>query len=68
MVPDKDTSHETKAQMVAAMDVAMGGRAAEEIILGKEGVTGIQLFTQITLLKITLIKITSKNYPIKKLP
>lgn len=32
--------HETKAQMKASMDVAMGGRAAEELMFGKEKITG----------------------------
>jgi len=32
--------HQTKAQMKADMDVSMGGRVAEEIIFGKEKVTG----------------------------
>lgn len=32
--------HETKAQMKASIDVSMGGRAAEEIVFGKEKVTG----------------------------
>lgn len=39
-LPEKDTYHETKSQLLAAMDVAMGGRAAEEIIFGKDKVTG----------------------------
>ncbi len=30
----------TKSQILASMDVAMGGRAAEELIFGKEKVTG----------------------------
>jgi len=32
--------HETKAQMKAGIDVAMGGRAAEELVFGKEMITG----------------------------
>jgi ATP-dependent metalloprotease len=39
-LPEKDTYHQTRTQLVAMMDVSMGGRAAEEIILGKEDVTG----------------------------
>lgn len=39
-LPDGDTWHVTKAQLLARMDVGMGGRAAEEIIFGKENVTG----------------------------
>jgi len=32
--------HQTKQQLIASMDVAMGGRAAEELIFGKDKVTG----------------------------
>ena len=39
-LPERDSMHWTKAQMLAKMDIAMGGRAAEEIILGKDKVTG----------------------------
>jgi hypothetical protein len=38
-VPDKEEYNRTKAQLLAQMDVAMGGRAAEEIIYGSEKVT-----------------------------
>ncbi len=40
-LPEKDSYHETRAQFLASMDVAMGGRAAEELIFGKEKITGI---------------------------
>merc|ERR1712203_365835 len=40
MLPESDASHHTKAQMQARLDVFMGERAAEEIIFGKEKVTG----------------------------
>lgn len=36
---DKEMYNQTKAQILAMMDVAMGGRAAEEIIYGPEKVT-----------------------------
>jgi len=39
-LPDTDQWHVTKAQLLARMDVGMGGRAAEEIIFGKEKITG----------------------------
>jgi len=32
--------HQTKEQLIASMDVAMGGRAAEELIFGKDKITG----------------------------
>ena len=41
MVPNANAEwHQTKEQMVASMDVAMGGRAAEELIFGKDKITG----------------------------
>ena len=39
-VPKKDASFESKSKLIADMDVAMGGRAAEELIFGKDHVTG----------------------------
>ena len=42
-IPEKDKTHITKSELVTQMDVQMGGRAAEEIILGKENITGMQL-------------------------
>ena len=39
-IPEKDKTHYTKSDMVTRMDVGMGGRAAEEIFLGKENITG----------------------------
>ena len=39
-VPHKDQRHQTKSQLYAMIDMAMGGRVAEEIALGKEKFTG----------------------------
>ncbi|KAK2570385.1 ATP-dependent zinc metalloprotease FTSH 4 [Acropora cervicornis] len=38
-LPEKDELNWSKAQLLARLDVAMGGRVAEEIIFGKENVT-----------------------------
>jgi len=38
--PPNGEWHQTKAQMKATIDVAMGGRAAEELVFGKEMITG----------------------------
>ena len=38
-IPEKERYHVTKSQLLAMMDVAMGGRAAEELIFGIEKVT-----------------------------
>ena len=40
-IPTKGSEwHQTRSQLIAMMDVAMGGRAAEEIIFGKGQITG----------------------------
>lgn len=39
MVPDKDELNYTKRGILASIDVAMGGRAAEEIYLGADQIT-----------------------------
>lgn len=39
MLPDDDRWSETRSQLLAQMDVSMGGRVAEEIIFGHENIT-----------------------------
>ena len=39
MVPDKDLMTQTRKNIEASIDVALGGRAAEEVFLGDENVT-----------------------------
>ena len=39
MLPEKDELLLTKKQLLARMDVAMGGRVAEELIYGTENIT-----------------------------
>jgi len=39
-LPENDAWHVTKAQLLAKLDVSMGGRAAEELVFGKDKVTG----------------------------
>lgn len=38
-LPEKDELNWSKAQLLARLDVSMGGRVAEELIFGKENVT-----------------------------
>lgn len=39
MIPDTDKLNHTKKSMVAMIDVAMGGRAAEDLFLGNDQIT-----------------------------
>ena len=56
-IPEKDKTHYTKSEMVALMDVKMGGRVAEEIILGKENITG----TRIQIIPMSLVTTTTQG-------
>lgn len=38
-VPDKDEFSQSRLQMVARIDVCMGGKVAEEVIFGTDAVT-----------------------------
>lgn len=39
MLPENDRWSETRSQLLAQMDVSMGGRVAEEMIFGPENIT-----------------------------
>lgn len=39
MLPEGDQTSQSYKEMVASMDVAMGGRVAEELVFGKENIT-----------------------------
>lgn len=38
-MPEKESYHVTKKQLLAMMDTMMGGRAAEELIFGADKIT-----------------------------
>ena len=38
-LPDKDEFSQSKRQMLARIDVCMGGKVAEEVIFGRDAVT-----------------------------
>lgn len=42
-IPEKESYHVTKAQLLALMDTMMGGRAAEELIFGTDKITSGRL-------------------------
>jgi ATP-dependent metalloprotease len=39
-IPKKDSFFQNRRKLLANIDVYMGGRAAEELVLGKENITG----------------------------
>ena len=39
MLPEKDEYHMSRSQLLAQLDVSMGGRVAEELLLGADKVT-----------------------------
>ncbi|XP_033115028.1 ATP-dependent zinc metalloprotease YME1L1-like, partial [Anneissia japonica] len=39
LLPEKDQWNETKSQLLAQMDICMGGRVAEELIFGPDNIT-----------------------------
>lgn len=57
-VHDKEQYHVTRAQLLALMDVAMGGRVAEELVYGAEKVTvgASQDFQQATVIATNMVK------------
>ena len=46
-LPKKDITMQAKSELIARMDVGMGGRAAEEIVFGKDKVSLSQLWVKI---------------------
>jgi len=57
-IPNKDEWHQTRSQLLAIMDVSMGGRVAEELIFGKGEVTGGAMsdFTHASNIAETMVK------------
>jgi len=63
--PENQEWHQTKSQMKARMDTGMGGRAAEELIFGKEKITGgassdLQMTTRIAFVMVTELGMSEK--------
>ncbi|XP_056375347.1 ATP-dependent zinc metalloprotease YME1L1 isoform X1 [Hyla sarda] len=49
LLPENDRWSETRSQLLAQMDVSMGGRVAEEIIFGPENITTGNLLSDLSL-------------------
>jgi ATP-dependent metalloprotease len=49
MIPERDMLNYTRRGIIASIDVAMGGRAAEELFVGRDEVTSGILFYIINL-------------------
>jgi len=45
LLPENDRWSETRSQLLAQMDVCMGGRAAEELIFGSDHITTGQVIS-----------------------
>jgi len=61
-IPEKERYHVTKSQLLAMMDVAMGGRAAEELVFGLEKITSGASSDLKVCLKFILYSIFPVNY------
>lgn len=57
-MPEKDEYHFTRAQMLAELDVMMGGRVAEEITFGANNITSgaASDFKDATILATNMVK------------
>uniref|UniRef100_A0A671M9D9 ATP-dependent zinc metalloprotease YME1L1-like n=1 Tax=Sinocyclocheilus anshuiensis TaxID=1608454 RepID=A0A671M9D9_9TELE len=69
MLPENDRWSETRSQLLAQMDVSMGGRVAEELIFGSENITtgassDFDSATKIAKLMVTRFGMSEKNITI----
>ena len=65
LLPDSDQWSETKSELLAQMDVCMGGRVAEELIFGPDNITtgassDFEQATQIAHLMVTKFGMSEK--------
>jgi hypothetical protein len=51
-LPDKDETSFSRKQMLARLDVCMGGRVAEELVFGEGEVRGVPILLSSSLLSI----------------